>query len=508
MKLLLIFLLSLLSLTAITPERAVILYNKNSPESVMIAEHYQVKRGIPKANMIAITCKPLASIGQADFQTKVIRPLSAELSKRGLWTVDETGMMRSKKFDVIVTIYGVPYKVGGTKIPATVDAQGNPVKARRRKYSEQDAASFDSELTLIGKGDYNKVALVKNPFFKSPLPYTKSPFPGMVMVGRIDGPSVATCIRMINDAIEVEKTGLYGKCYLDQAKKGKGYVKGDNWIKDIYDRNLKLGIPSVMDQNKDVFVTNYPLLDTAFYFGWYKKNIAGGFKNPALSLKKGSVAAHIHSFSAQNIRTVENFWSGPLLAKGAAVTLGNILEPGLRYTTHFDLFYEKLAGGSTVVESAWYATPGLSWHTLVLGDPLYRPFKNRKPSSKLDQDYEFLRANAPLDNAENRKIIGAKAQADKSALFHEAVGLSQMNSVDCLSSFNQAFDSAASPDIMLANALHQIRYHREQGDKEKVLASIQTYRELFQGTPQELPLAALKNIIDPPPPPPVQPTAK
>ena len=257
----------LLPLSALTPERVVVVSNKNSPESVSLAKYYQEKRGIPDTNMIAVACEPKAGIPPADFQNKIVTPLTTELSKRKLWSVDRNSVISSKKFDIIVTTYGVPYRVGGTKIPATVDAEGNPVKARRRKPTEQDGASLDSELTLIGRGAYDRVLMQKNPFFESPLSYDKTPFPGMTLVGRIDGPSLEVCKRMIDDAIAVEKTGLYGKSYLDLARKGAGYALGDDWIKAIYNRNMQFGIPSVLDQNKDVFLTNYPLLDTAVYFG-------------------------------------------------------------------------------------------------------------------------------------------------------------------------------------------------------------------------------------------------
>jgi len=52
------------------------------------------------------------------------------------------------------------------------------------------------------------------------------------------------------------------------------------------------------------------------------------------------------------------------------VTLGNVYEPYLQMTHHFDIFQTRLLAGHTVVEAAYMALPVLSWQNVVLGDPL------------------------------------------------------------------------------------------------------------------------------------------
>ncbi len=83
---------------------------------------------------------------------------------------------------------------------------------------------------------------------------------------------------------------------------------------------------------------------------------------------------HIDSFSAQSLRNAKQFWCAPLVARGAAATVGNVYEPYLNATHHLDLLVEALLRGDTLGAAAYYALPSLSWQAILIGDPLYRPF--------------------------------------------------------------------------------------------------------------------------------------
>ena len=39
----------------------------------------------------------------------------------------------------------------------------------------------------------------------------------------------------------------------------------------------------------------------ALYFGWYDWNVSGPFLNPRFRFRKGAVAMHLHSFSAEQL---------------------------------------------------------------------------------------------------------------------------------------------------------------------------------------------------------------
>src|SRR5690606_8059735 len=115
----------------------------------------------------------------------------------------------------------------------------------------------------------------------------------------------------------------------------------------------------------------------------------------------------LHSFSAAQLRDASKNWSGPLLARGAAATLGNVYEPYLQMTHHFDLFQRRLMDGFTLAEAAYMSVPVLSWQNVVLGDPLYRPFLHFGGSgtkTDADRDYRALRLATLRWGKEPRKL--------------------------------------------------------------------------------------------------------
>jgi tetratricopeptide (TPR) repeat protein len=75
------------------------------------------------------------------------------------------------------------------------------------------------------------------------------------------------------------------------------------------------------------------------------------------------------------LRSANTGWVGPLLAKGATLTLGTVSEPYLMFTPDISTFCARLIySGFSFGEAAWAAECAVSWQTIALGDPLYRPF--------------------------------------------------------------------------------------------------------------------------------------
>jgi len=75
------------------------------------------------------------------------------------------------------------------------------------------------------------------------------------------------------------------------------------------------------------------------------------------------------------LRSTSQCWVGPLLAKGATITMGCVEEPYLTCTPDLGTFTARLVCYKfTFGEAAYAAQPVLSWQTTVVGDPLYRPF--------------------------------------------------------------------------------------------------------------------------------------
>ena len=369
------------------PATAVI-FNATDPESKSLAEYYVRKRGIPAANLVGLQASSGETITRAEFQKTIESPLRAAFIERGWW---KTGNVPQQGNIAIQTAVRVLTLIRG--LPLRISEEAAPGGAAPAN-GQANASSVDSELAIAGLLDKAIAGPLQNPYFDRAEPFYSLPITPMFLVGRLDGPDLACARRLVDDAIATEATGLYGKAFIDLSLKNEpGYKQGEDWLLAAA-RSLELkGIPTMVDSLAATLPVNFPLTDTAFYLGWYTQTADGPFLNAAFKFRPGAIACHIHSFSATTIRNGKDYWCGPLLAKGACAVLGNVYEPFLSLTTHLDKFTVGLLSGRNLGEAAWGATQALSWMTVVLGDPLYRPFPAvpAKVEKTVDADYKALR---------------------------------------------------------------------------------------------------------------------
>jgi len=513
-----LFILSLFTLTAsllwasaapapINPKQVAVLYNNQVPESEKLARFYASERRIPRANLIGLELSDKGEISRKEYNETLREPLRALFLSRGWWKMGKTPqgqiLPATSKITTLVTVRGVPYKIKRSPLTEKNKLPGPFTKATE--------AAVDSELALCGVQGYSLPGPINNAYFKKDISIADAKLPFMLLVGRIDAPSYATCRRLIIDAIATEKRGLWGMCYLDIAKKGGNYAIGDQWIEAIAKQNDKLGIPTVVDRNKQTFVTNYPMSNASLYYGWYTGTRNGPLLNKKFRFRRGAVAIHLHSFSAANLRDSNRNWTGPLLEKGAAATVGNVYEPYLQFTHHFDILQDRLIQGYSLVEATYMACPSLSWQTIVLGDPLYRPFTHLDGSGQKensDRDYRALRVA--------RQVWAKEPELMVSKLRSAAASKANGNLYECLGLWYRArhqnqvavafFQSAATKHILNADRLRQWLHiadtQREEGKKKLAIATLKQAQSLYPSIPETKSIIAQLNILDPPPPPP------
>jgi len=113
----------------------------------------------------------------------------------------------------------------------------------------------------------------------------------------------------------------------------------------------------------------------AIYIGWYTEHVSGPLAQPTVEFMPGAFAYHLHSFSAGSLRTNQPQLVGPLLAKGATISMGCVYEPYIGGTPDVATFTARFVfSGFSFGEAAYACQSVLSWQTTVVGDPLYRPF--------------------------------------------------------------------------------------------------------------------------------------
>ena len=363
-----------------------VVFNKADPDSPSLAETYAKARSIPADRVIGLSCALTEEINRADFEATIRKPLEELFQSRGWMKREEnflpnpvlglegTAPVQQSKENpiwVMVLMRGMPLKIAEDP---TILAPENLMSQLR-----PNAASVDSELALLPIQGLPSYGLIANPYFadKRIRPFTSFFANYLIMVTRLDGPSPGIVRRMIQDAVEVEKTELTGRAFFDLRsieKKDDPYRLGDDWIERAALLFQARGFEVEIDRRAEVAPKYAPWDQIAFYAGWYTQDFQGPFELPSARFRRGAIAYHIHSFSAETVRSETKNWVGPLLSHGATATMGAVYEPYLRFTPDISLFVSGLLSGLSFAEAAYQSQLALSWMVTFVGDPLYRPF--------------------------------------------------------------------------------------------------------------------------------------
>jgi uncharacterized protein (TIGR03790 family) len=357
-------------------DRVVILANSRQPESVRLAEFYAGQRAVPPANILALPLPEAESITWREFIDQVWQPVQDELHRRG-WIegtsshlLDRLGRRRyagtGNRISYLVVCRGVPLRIYND--PTLLEARpGRKIAPELNK----NESAVDAELSLLAQGGYEIAAMVPNPLFANDRPPSLDA-DMVVKVSRLDGPTWESARHLVTSALAAERTGLIGRYYVDL--KGP-HSDGDQWLQSTLKQLQELGFDGDTEDTGATFGPPARFDAPALYFGWYAGNLNGPFAREGFTFPSGAVALHIHSFSAQTLHSDASAWCGPLVARGAAATVGNVFEPYLGFTHRPNFLLRALSQGKNFGDAAYYALPALSWQAVVIGDPLYRPFK-------------------------------------------------------------------------------------------------------------------------------------
>lgn len=389
---------------ALEPDEILVIANSDIAASVRTAQYYCAKRKVPAANILALPLGTNLSdtITRADYEKQLAKPIRKKLSSRKF----------AGKIKCLLTTYGVPIKVGGRgplksqedklkQLKKMAEQEKNRIKQLeqsggantstsgqmkdiKRKLAKlqseidpivgkETGACVDSELSMVLFGNYELYRWQPNKLNNS--------VPGLsfntLMVSRLDGPGFRVAKRLVDKAISAEKTGLRGFAYIDSrgiAKDKKPYSFGyfDQSLRDlaVFTR-LRTAITVKLEQTEELFAPG-ACPQTAIYCGWYslKKYV------DAFDFVDGAIGYHISSWEAVDLRDPNSSqWCPAMLADGVTATLGAVAEPYLHSFPEPREFFLELFIGRCLVEAYYHTKPFNSWQLVLIGDPLYRPFK-------------------------------------------------------------------------------------------------------------------------------------
>lgn len=383
-------------------DSVVVVYNKNLPESRKLAEYYAERRGVSANQLFGVDVSATSEVmSRSEFNDKLQKPLFDWLVEQKLFT--PTTQKRPSKPDpdyhpliaakirYIVLCYGVPLKIARD---TSVKEEGmDKIQEQLRGRNE---AAVDADLALLPASRENLplTGVLQNPFYLTTNAASLHPTNGIVLVARLDGPTPEIARGLVDKALQAETNGLWGRAYFDARGITNGeYKLGDDWMRVSANITRRLGFGTVLDEKEATFPVSFPMSQIAFYAGWYDVHVSGPFTRSTVEFMPGAFAYHLYSYSANTLRSTNQYWVGPLLAKGATITFGSVDEPFLAGTPNVAAFLDRLIyGRSSFGEAAYTCQASLSWQTTVVGDPLYRPFA--QPPDVLH--YKLEREKNPL----------------------------------------------------------------------------------------------------------------
>jgi uncharacterized protein (TIGR03790 family) len=398
---------------ALQAKDLLLIVNRNSAAGLELARYYQQQRQVPEENLLQVRLPETEQFSREEYQKRLVKPLRKFLSQRSA----------AQPIRCLLLFPGIPLRVEPAE-PSHAEWKAlNELKFRKKgldwqlknseltvperqslnEQSEQLAkeiasydhndqlAAVDSELSLALNDDYPLEKWLANPYFVgfqqqlAELPFSKEQ---VLLVARLDGPTPQIARRMLDDSLRAEAEGLTGKAYFDarwprpEKKHLNGYALYDASLHQAAELTTKLSwLPVVLDERARLFQPG-EAPDAALYCGWYSlaKYV------DAFDWRPGAVAFHIASSECTTLtKPGSQVWCKRLLEDGAAATIGPVAEPYVQGFPLPEVFFNFLLDGHyTLVESYYLSLPYLSWRMILLGDPLYRPFRtppdiNRSP---------------------------------------------------------------------------------------------------------------------------------
>ncbi len=453
---------------ALSPDRIVVVANQADEHSMTIARHYMEKRAIPEKNLILLETTTGEDITWEEFLETMFNPLREKLHADG-WIEGSLG--DSYDFEgrrKLVTLGGRLDFLVLCRMPLRIKndqprVDRAPAKPPQKQFLVNQG-STDGELALLAAPNTPTVSFVPNPLFGQLRP------PSMILqqvikVARLDGPSVAATMALVDHAIEAEEKGLRGRAYIDL---GGPHKKGNDWMQEAGELLEGQDFPVTWNRVPAAIDFTERFDAPAFYFGWWKVNVTGPPRERDFRFPPGALGWHLHSYSANSLRRNNYRWSGPLVQRGITATVGNVYEPYLELTHHPHAFVKALLAGMSAGEAAYYSLPALSWMAVFIGDPLYQPFtvseeaqlEMMKKSAKPDDlaQYTVLREIERLK--ESLGLTPAIAYGEKE--FNKAPGLALGYELALLNQQQGHVDEAVK-SLAFASRLPPIFGANEQG---------------------------------------------
>jgi uncharacterized protein (TIGR03790 family) len=356
-----IFLLCCLPLLVVSqsfgqpPDSVLIVVNQSSALSRKIGEYYAARRRVPASNICRFSASTDEEISRADFNDQIAHPIQDYLRVHNL----------TEKILYIVTTAGLPLKVRGS---------GGLTG---------DAASVDSELTLLYFDLHGRShalgAGIANPFFgKMNAPFRHPDFP-IYLVTRLAGYDFDDAKALVDRALLAHNRG---KFVIDL--KADDATHGNRWLLEAAQQLPRDRV--VLDRSADVLEHES---DVIAYASWGSNDPARKQRHLDFHWLPGAIMTEYVSTNARTFARPPDGWNiggwgdqnatfagspqtltADYIHDGATGASGHVYEPYLQYTPRPNILLPAYYHGRNLAESYYLSIPVLSWMNIVIGDPL------------------------------------------------------------------------------------------------------------------------------------------
>ncbi len=396
--------------TALLPEQILVVVNSASDDSMRLGQIYLRLRKVPDANLTTVSVPNTEQITRRAYEEQLAAPVRQTIETLG---------KRGIRIRCLLTTYGIPLRIGAVRPPAASDEeiQANrerlghvqveleamtegalserkagageaqdvgALRAERRRLKatlsrllgSDTVAAVDSELALVASGPYPIDGWQPNPHCRSGRTSAPNDTKAL-MISRLDGPTPAHAEALLRMAVEVERNGLTGQVYLDARglDPAKGaYGRFDADIRKTAQLLQESLIPVNLNNRKELFGPGEAPA-AALYCGWYS---LAEYRD-AFEWARGAVGYHVASAECRSLRDPKrNYWVKRMIEDGVIATLGPVAEPYLQAFPLPSAFFPLLMSGHyTLAEVFAMTSPYLSWRMVLIGDPLYNPYRKR-----------------------------------------------------------------------------------------------------------------------------------
>jgi len=340
-------------------ENVAVVINDASPASKKIGEYYIAKRSIPTSNVIHINTTQDEGVDRRTYATAIEWPIRVRIAQ---------GQLHDRILYLVLT-KGVPLRITGSG----------------GRYGT--FGSVDAELTFLYRRMTGQpvppVGPVDNPYFLSAKELSDAhPFThreqDLFLVTRLDGYSAEEAIALIDRGAG---QAVQGDVVLTTEQPPRTPAVSD-WLSTTASRLAKQpNAPRVVIQTTTAPADQRPMFG---YFASSSDSISG--QSPeAMHFVPGSLAVRFAEADARTFREPTNvrraatrdLLLGDLIRAGVTGAAGFVGDPMGGSVVRPDILFPAYIAGFNLAEAFYMSMPHLNRRTVVIGDPLCAPYRQK-----------------------------------------------------------------------------------------------------------------------------------